>query len=368
MTRRLWRRALSTCAGITIFSLPGTAMAHADPARPPSAEGWQRTASPDLNADSSLTDVYALSAGDVWAVGQQEIWDVWENRGAITHWNGSTWTQVPLRDATGAGHLRGVTATSPTDVWAIGDGHDGLPYLARGDRGGFDRVRVSGMRVGDWLGGIDARPGRVVAVGSRDGHGLIVTGQGSWSAVKTEQKGTLYSVSGPFAVGDTGKAPLIMRHTEGAWKAMPLPDVPGGYLRDVHAEGAKRALAVGGVFRGAGKIEPLALSWNGKKWTKVKLPSTKARLYGVAGDGKGRFWVTGYDPDRPAQAFLLRAEKDRWQIIRGGPAKGKAAVRLQSVAYLPGKGTIWAVGHALDAADRYTDVVETFSPKGSNPS
>src|SRR5437868_540667 len=366
MTRRLWRRALTTCAVITSCILPLTSVAHADPVRSqPSADGWERAASPALEGDSSLTDVYALAPADVWAVGQQEIWDAWQNRGAIAHWNGAAWAQIPIRDATGAGHLRGVSATSPTDVWVIGDGHDGLPYLAKGDQSGFDRVRVAPMRAGDWLGGLDAEPGRVLAVGSRDGHALIVTGQGSWNAVRADQKGTLYAVSGQFAVGDTGSGPLIMRLSGAGWKTATLPKIPGGYLRDVYAESPRRALAVGGVFHTSGKIEPLALSWDGKKWSRVALPATTARLYGVTGDGEGRFWITGYDPARPTQAFLIRSAKARWQIVRGAKISGKAALRLQSVTYLPGRDTVWAVGHDLDTADRYRDVVEAFGPKTS---
>ncbi|NUR87189.1 MAG: hypothetical protein HOY71_24160 [Nonomuraea sp.] len=337
--------------------------AHADP-RPTTVEAWQQSTSARLDADGSLSDVIALSANDVWAVGQQGIWDVWQNRGTIRHWNGTSWSEAALRDATGADNLRAVAATSPTDVWAVGDGHDGLPYLAEGDVTGFDRVRPQQLRVGDWLGGVDARPGRVVAVGSRDKNGLIVTGEkGAWTAQPTKEKGALYAVSGPFAVGDNGTGPLIMKYADNAWKAAPVPSIPGGYLRDVQADGAKRAVAVGGIYRGDGLVEPLVLTWNGRKWQRQKLPIDNARLYGAASDGKGRFWLSGYDPAQPAEAFLLRCEKGSCDTLRGGEVAGRRSVRLQAVAYLPGKAAVWAVGHSVDTDDRYTDVVESFGPK-----
>ncbi|MEV0344466.1 hypothetical protein AB0H88_01780 [Nonomuraea sp. NPDC050680] len=362
MTRRYQRRALTLILATSVALSQVTPAAHADP-HPATIEAWQQSTSVRLDADGSLSDVTALSSGDVWAVGQQEIWDVWKNRGTVRHWNGSSWSEVTLRDATGAGNLRGVAATSPSDVWAVGDGHDGLPYLAHGDTGGFDRVRAQGMRAGDWLGGIDARPGRVVAVGSRDDYGLILTGQaGAWSAQQTKEKGALYAVSGNFAVGDTGSAPLIMHYSGDSWKAMPVPEVPGGYLRDIQVDSAKRALAVGGVYRGADQVDPLVLSWNGKRWQRERLPETESRLYGVTGDGKGRFWISGFDPSRAAEPFMMRCEKSDCEIIRGGAAKGKDSVRLQAVTYLAGKGDVWAVGHAVDARERYTDVVELFGP------
>lgn len=350
--------------------LPVAPAAHADPRPGGTIEAWQQSTSVRLDADGSLSDVLALPQGDVWAVGQQEIWDVWKNRGTIRHWNGTSWTEISIRDATGTGNLRSVAASGPSQVWAVGDGHDGLPYIAGGDVTGFDRVQVPGLWTGDWLGGVDARQGKVVAVGSRAGSGLIVSGQnGDWSVQKTKEKGALYAVSSGFAVGDTGDAPLVMRLSGSTWKAMPLPSVKGGYLRDVQVDSSRRAVAIGGVYHGAGQVEPLVLSWNGKRWIREKLPPVEARLYGVTGDGKGRFWISGYDPDRPSEGFLLRMEKGHVQVIRGAAAKGGAnTVRLQSVAYLPGKGSVWAVGHVVDAADRYTDVVESFAPKAPTAS
>ncbi|TMR96074.1 hypothetical protein EJK15_25545 [Nonomuraea basaltis] len=350
-----------------------TPAAHADPSRPATIEAWQQSTSVRLAADGSLSDVLAISSSDVWAVGQQAIWDVWKNRGTIRHWNGTAWAEVSIRDATAAGNLRGLAAAAPSDVWAVGDGHDGLPYLAHGDVTGFDRVwpqeRVAeGMRqvlrAGDWLGGIDAKPGKVVAVGSRDRQGLVLTGQGNtWTVQEIKEKGSLYAVAGGFAVGDTGTEPLVVHYSGGSWKSMPLPSIPGGYLRDIQTDSSKRAVAVGGVYRGPGDISPLVLTWNGKRWKRQALPDSEARLYGVTGDGKGRYWMAGYDPARAAEPFVMRCEKGDCEIIRGDAKKGRSSVRLQSVAYLAGKSTIWAVGHAVDTADRYTDVVESFAPK-----
>ncbi|MEV5504007.1 hypothetical protein AB0M50_52250 [Nonomuraea fuscirosea] len=367
MTRRSQRRALSLILATSVALTQVTPAAHADP-RPAQSEAqieaWQQSTSVRLQPDGSLSDVLAISPTDVWAVGQQEIWDVWKNRGTIRHWDGGKWSEVSVRDATAAGNLRGLAAASASDVWAVGDGHDGVPFLAHGDTSGFDRLRPQAMRAGDWLGGIDAKSGKVVAVGSRERNALILTGQGnSWTAQETKEKGALYAVAGGFAVGDTGNGPLIMHSSGGTWKSMPVPSVPGGYLRDLQVDNSKRALAVGGVYRGPGEISPLALAWNGKRWRRLRLPGAEARIYGVTGDGKGRYWMTGYDPSEAAEPFMTRCEKGRCEVIRGEAKKGRSSVRLQAVTYLAGKGTVWAVGHAVDKADRYTDVVETFAPK-----
>jgi hypothetical protein len=370
MTRRLPRRALALCAGGLLLPFLHAPAAHADPVRPPAAEAWQAPATARLSSDGSLSDLAGISAGNVWAVGQQSVWDVWQSRGAITHWNGRTWTEVPIRnDPTGAGLLRSVAAASATELWAVGEGHDGLPYLARGDGSAFDRVTVDTLHVGDWLGGVAAVPDRVVAVGRRARQPLIVTGSGGrWTLTAAEGRGTLYGVAvtakgDGWAVGDTGGKPLIMRSSGGQWKSFPVPDIPGGYLRDVHLNGSKRALAVGGVHRDSGQVVPLVLSWNGKKWSKVDLPEQDVRLYGVTGDRKNRFWISGVDLTRPGEAFLLRYDGRKVKTLRGAPPVAPRTIRLQSAAYLPGTGTVWSVGHVVDGSGRYTDVIERFATK-----
>lgn len=377
MTRRPSRRAVPLCVLLTGL-LAGTLMrptsaAHAqvepDPAVPASAAATgdltPPPASARLRVDGSLSDIVALSATDVWAVGQEGVWDDWQSRGVITHWDGRSWTPVDIRnDASGAGRLRAVAAASPTELWAVGEGHDSRPYVARGDGTTFDRVDVAPLRAGDWLGGVAAVPGRVVAVGSRDGRPMIATGaSGRWTTVERDTRGTLYGVAllsakEGWAVGETTRGPLVLRLSGGKWKPIRVPHVKGGFLRDVHAAGGKRAVAIGGVHRGPGEIQPLALEWNGKRWSRMRVPARVAELYGVTGDGDGRFWAAGFDPARPHEPFLLRYADGKWRAERGGKAAGRdRTVRLQAVTHVA--GLTMAVGHVVDAAGRYTDVIET---------
>ncbi|MFI9429531.1 hypothetical protein [Streptosporangium sp. NPDC052375] len=372
MTRRLPRRALALCVGGLLLLSSRLPAAHAEPVSPPAVEAWQAPTSARLSSDGSLSDVAGASATSVWAVGQQSVWDIWQSRGAITHWDGASWTEVGIRnDPTGAALLRSVAAASPTELWAVGEGHDSLPYLARGDGTGFDRVTVDSMRVGDWLGGVAATPDRMVAVGRRDRQPLVVSGGGSgkWKISQLKGKGTLYGValagkSEGWAVGDTGGRPLVTRLSGGRWKPYQIPDIPGGYLRDIYLDGSKRALAVGGVYDDSGRARPLILSWNGKKWSQVTPPDGDVRLYGVTGDGKGHFWISGVDLEQPGEAFLLRYDGHTVRALRGAATVAQRTVRLQSVTYLPGTGTVLTVGHVVDANGRYTDVIERLGTSG----
>jgi hypothetical protein len=388
MTRRLAWRAVPMCvllvalmAGI-LLRATSVAHAHTDPGRQPAdratahPEVAQGASSARLQPDSSLSDIAGTSANDLWAVGQQSVWDIWMNRGVITHWNGTTWTEVGIRgDAAGAAHLRSVSVAAPGEVWAVGEGRDGLPYIAKGSTDGFDRVNVPQLRSGDWLGGVAASTGRVVAVGNRGDRTFmtVTSGAAKGSAWTTAQgpKGVLYGVaitgkSDGWAVGDTGSQPLIMRVTGTGWKSARLPAVKGGFLRDVYADGRKHAIAVGGVYRGNDKIAPLVLEWDGKRWSRQDPPQQQAELYGVTGDGDGTYWVAGYDPGHPSEGFVLRRYGSTWATMRGQVASGDRIVRLQGVTHVTDLTV--AVGNVVDADEHYTDVVERFGPPAGQDS
>ncbi|GAA3802213.1 hypothetical protein GCM10022226_22550 [Sphaerisporangium flaviroseum] len=394
MSRRLSRRALPLCVLLTgvltsaLTRATPAAHAHADPSRPRAAERGpvllQESATARLQTDGSLSDVAGLSKSNVWAVGQEDVWEAWQNRGVITHWDGASWSRFGIRnDASSAGHLRSVAIASPREIWAVGEGHDGLPYVVRGDGSAFDRVSVPQLGTGDWLGGASALPGRMVAVGSRDikpsdpgakpgDRGtttLIATATAKgWTAVGGGARGALYGVAlaqkgDGWAVGDRGTEPLIMRSTGSTWKPVTVPSVEGGFLRDVYIDGPKKAVAVGGVYHDGGKIGPLILTWNGKRWSRASVPDRHAELYGVTGDGKGHFWVSGFDSEHPSEAFLLRGGASGWRVVRGELSAKPRTIRLQAVTHV-GDLTL-AVGHVVDTGDRYTDVVERFQPNTS---
>src|SRR5262249_15312245 len=75
--------------------------------------------------EGHLAGVVAVSATDVWAVGEgvplhhdtgpQEL-------PLIEHWDGTRWAIVPGPAAVTAGELYGVAATAPNGVWAVGGG------------------------------------------------------------------------------------------------------------------------------------------------------------------------------------------------------------------------------------------------------
>src|SRR5215207_8377939 len=64
--------------------------------------------------------IAAIASNDIWVVGSTK-----DNAHAIRtgaeHWNGSSWSQIPVPDKEGAANqLNGVDALASKNVWAVG--------------------------------------------------------------------------------------------------------------------------------------------------------------------------------------------------------------------------------------------------------
>ncbi len=81
---------------------------------------WARVTTPTISG--YLDAVSAQSANDIWAVGSYGP-DL--KKSLVLHWNGTAWTRQPSPSPSSTGaepfnKLKGVTALSPTDAWAVG--------------------------------------------------------------------------------------------------------------------------------------------------------------------------------------------------------------------------------------------------------
>lgn len=86
---------------------------------------WKAVNTPALrtNDNSSLNSIVALAANDIYAVGYQPA----ANGAVLTlieHWDGNAWSVVPSPNRSTGNVLTAVTATSPADIWAVGDSVD----------------------------------------------------------------------------------------------------------------------------------------------------------------------------------------------------------------------------------------------------
>jgi len=107
------------------------APSHVPPTRAPSISvsaplicdgGFDAVASPNLSDNNYLVATSALGPNDVWAVGNTfsptvGVYD----RALVEHWDGTSWTIIPTYDPTSFNEdLTGVVAVASNDVWVVG--------------------------------------------------------------------------------------------------------------------------------------------------------------------------------------------------------------------------------------------------------
>ncbi len=112
-------------AGLLVAGAASPA-ATAGAASPAATAGAAAPAASPAPADGALFAVSATSAANAWAVGFR--FGGQANRTLTEHWTGSAWKQVKSLSPGGVGHdaeLRGVSALSRNNAWAVGFYSDG---------------------------------------------------------------------------------------------------------------------------------------------------------------------------------------------------------------------------------------------------
>ncbi len=134
---------------------------------------WANVSAPSMNVNGgtiSLRAIAAVSATDIWAVGDQQ--NVLTNRyySAIEHWDGTAWTLIGVfvQDCT----LQAVTAPGPTDAWAMDS--SGLMQTQHWDGTTWSGVSTPNPAPGSGLHGVAAvSSGNIWAVGWNGATTLI---------------------------------------------------------------------------------------------------------------------------------------------------------------------------------------------------
>lgn len=84
----------------------------------------------DSQQFSSITSLDALTSDDAWAAGYDYDLSRQVTIPLILHWDGSAWSNIPVPTFEHSAELRGITAKSPTEVYAAGTqaDADGYPH------------------------------------------------------------------------------------------------------------------------------------------------------------------------------------------------------------------------------------------------
>jgi hypothetical protein len=258
---------------------------------------WTVVPGPNLGAsNNALNSVAAVTSTDVWAVGFYFPNTVAQT--LILHWNGASWSRIPSPNV-GSGHntLSGVAAHASNDVWAVGDYNypASRPLILHWDGTAWAAVPGPTLTSYSVLSGITAlSPTNVWAVGYLDSgshnyHTLIMHWDGSeWSVTPSPNPGvdenSLASISAVtpddiWAVGRYGRqvGPLytLLLHWNGSqWESFPSTTI--GSLHGVTMISSNDGWAVGNTGY------TLILHWDGVTWRTVFSPNPGYPQYMLA--------------------------------------------------------------------------------------
>ena len=274
--------------------------------------------------------------------------------------------------------LRDVAALSPTDAWAVGFGTNYQALVEHWDGTSWSIVPVTGVPSDSPLYGVQAfADDDVWAVGSTGDRGLIVHWDGaSWSPVPfPTPAGATYTflqkVAGvaPDDVWATGASEgttdqLLFLHWNGsAWSMVSAP-TPGEYrfVRGMTALSSTDVWVVGDWEEPAPSYteHPLVEHWNGTAWSSVKSP-LGTEPWGVTSVSGSDAWLVGVTGSA-SSSYAATAEHwngTSWATVPG-PNPGPGDSELLGIAALP-DGTLYAVGDH-DVGSDVQPLIERLSP------
>jgi hypothetical protein len=286
---------------------------------------WTVTPSPNVGPDDNyLAAVGGTSTDDVWAVGDAfNSSDV--DRTLIEHWNGNKWSVVPSpNQGSGENYLTSVVAVTDTDAWAVGQYYDTVhkgyrSLILRWNGTGWARQTHPQPGDRNILVGVSASSvTNVTAVGNTTTSGatqaLIERWDGSkWSIVSHPNPGaTLNTLNGidynpsgnqAWSVGNygdsVGVARTLVEHLTGTgWHQVDSPGVDNqsNYLNSVASAGASDVFAGGFTLVDGVVGRTLIERWDGDEWKIMPSPNVgdgSNRLAGIAVTSRGYRFAVG---------------------------------------------------------------------------
>jgi hypothetical protein len=329
--------------------------------------GWTAASVPPLPGGVLLQGASALNNSDAWAVGFQ-VGDA----AVAYHWNGTAWSLTPtptLGENVGAPQLEAVSASSPTDAWAVG-AIDVAPrekktLIEHWNGSTWSVAQKNGVPGGGELNGVvDLSLRDAWAVGP---SGVVEHWNGTtWSVVTLPGPTFIPAALGNAISAVSANDIWILGHALNrstgvftsetlnfngtSWTAVPLqqPNATNFGLNSLSAISATDIWAVGQVRPSstAANGSPLIEHYNGTAWSIVPSPTPgfDPTLTGVAGRSATDAYAVGTDFSNdnggPEQALILRWNGTAWSKDSDGTIGGFP----MAAATFPGANTEWAVG------------------------
>jgi hypothetical protein len=296
------------------------------PVSSPYAQHWDGTAWTSTKLDvpegpigiSSLYDIKAFAADDVWAVGS------WMGEHPLVeHWDGQRWSMIAVPELGGSeGILTGVDGTSADDVWIVGQHRVDRQEHAVVLHGG-----LSGFRI---LPPPDATVLHAVAM-YQDGAPLV-------SGWRINQDG--------FADA------FIANWTGSGWReeVTPEKEEANAFLFGL-AVGRNRVWAVGFSNVSPDGDSPFTLTRGPHGWQELDEPDLgpSTRLVSVGSGGAGTVAVGVVSDGGASRAVAVKLDGTGWTAIPGAGSQPPDALADVAVT----DQDVWAVGRAVVVGATY---------------
>ena len=297
---------------------------------------WALVDSPNTSAteQNTLRGVACVSASDCWAVGSSINADTGSDETLVQRWNGVAWEIVSSPNSLlGSGsRLRGVTCSSASDCWAVGDFNVGNS--------------VTQTLIERW----DGAAWSIV-----DSPDTSLTEANRFTAVACVSTSDCSAV-GTFDSGGSVRT-LIARWNGSTWSRVSSPNpaaAQNSYLASVSCTSGGECSAVGYQHTG-GRVQTLAERWNGTAWNLAAAANARSSqnnsLLGVTCSAANDCWAVGsYFNGVAQQTLIQRWDGDRWEILPS-PTTDPARANILYDVICNARDDCWAVGyHAGDAA------------------
>lgn len=262
---------------------------------------WGQTPTPlSFPQCTDLDDITALSPTDIWAVGAQSppgqpYLLAGPSQPLVLHWNGQQWNVVSAPGSGATSWFTQITALSATDIWAIGSFQQTVPAISP--------TRETPTPTYTLIERWDGQQWSVVkspSPGTQDNTLIGITALSPNDAWAVGQDGST-DVAGPNGHRIVIEQPLTMHWDGQQWSVVSSPLLPGSpqvsSLNTVAALAPDDIWAVGFVTGKVDSDPPFVLQaspvqasqmllehWDGTQWSIVAVPAPGqgSALYGLA--------------------------------------------------------------------------------------
>lgn len=286
---------------------------------------WNVVSSPNPGAGGNiLYGAVAISASNVWAVGT--YWDASGNQALIERWNGKSWTAISNTNAGPGANLIAITRVPGTNqLWAVGfyqnngnlqtliEHWDGISWsVASTPIPGTLRGITANSTSDVWAVGIggDGTPSFQTLIEHWDGTSWSVISNpnvgpsGLFGVARVPGTSKIWTVGFYEATPSNNHQTLTEMWDGTKWNVVANPSISGSLtdgLSSVVVMGAKNIWAVGSYTDASNDGQTLTEHWNGKSWNVVSSPnagsSSSALLAVTRIPGTSQLWAIGISWD-----------------------------------------------------------------------